>query len=73
MQRTTAVSAAKSTRELIEREAHRDFRKLVDWPKADHAAARAIRLDVRVALGGKLFDGGVQRVQSLYAMPPAYS
>ena len=51
-----------STRELIEREAHRDFGKLVDWPKPDHAAARTVGLDVRIAVGGELFDGGVKWV-----------
>ena len=30
--------------------------------KADHAATRAVGLDMRVAVGGELFDGGVKGV-----------
>ena len=64
-QRASAFSAAQPARESVKRKPHRDFRKLVDWPKPDHAAAGAIGLDVRIAVGGKLFEGGVKRVHSL--------
>ena len=63
-QRPSTLSAAEPARQCIEREPHRDFRKLVDWPKADHAAARAIGLDVRVALGCELLEGGVKGVHA---------
>jgi hypothetical protein len=46
---STALSAAKSLRELIEREAHRDFRKRTHRTQADHSTPRAEALDVRVA------------------------
>ena len=59
MQLTTAFSAAKSLRELIEREPHRDFGKPAHWPESFYPAARAEALDVRVAVSGKLLDGGV--------------
>jgi hypothetical protein len=37
-------------------EPERDFGKLVDWPKPNDAAPRAVRRNVRVAIGGELFD-----------------
>jgi len=61
---STALSAAKSLRELIEREAHRDFRKRTHRTQADHSTPRAEALDVRIAISGKLFDGGVQGVHT---------
>ena len=72
MQRTTAVSAAKSTRELIEREAHRDFRKIGDRPQPDHAAAGAVSLNVGIALGGELLDGGVKGVHLIHEVLQNY-
>jgi len=59
-QRASSLGATEPGSQCIEREPYRDFRKLVDWPKADHAAARAIGLDVRVALGCELLEGGVR-------------
>ena len=48
--------------QLLKREPHRDFGQPAHWPQPDDAASRAMALDVRVALGGELLDGGVQRV-----------
>ena len=53
----------KRLRECIERKPHRDFRKLVYWAKPNDAAARAIGLDVRIAVSGELFERGVKGVQ----------
>ena len=35
--------------------------------QSDHAASRAEALDVRIALSGELFDGGVKRVHAVDA------
>jgi hypothetical protein len=37
----------------------RDFWKLVNRPKLVHASTRAVGLDVHVAIGDELLDGGV--------------
>lgn len=49
---------AKPFSELIQCKAHRDFRKPTHRPQ--HAAARGEALNVRIALGRELLDGGVQ-------------
>jgi hypothetical protein len=45
----------------------RNSRKVVDWSQPDGAAARTVALNVRVAVSGKLFDGGVERVHLAFS------
>src|SRR5262245_36721551 len=58
----TALETAQPRRKLCDGEPHRDARKVADRPQPDRATSRAVALDVRIAVSGKLLDGGVQGV-----------
>jgi hypothetical protein len=62
LQRASAISAAQPLRQLSKRKARRDSRKPLQRSYSYPPAARAMALDVGVALTGKLLDGGVKRV-----------
>jgi hypothetical protein len=64
LERETGLRLAMAIR-CTRHEPHRDFWKLIDRPQPDLPAARAIGLEVRVALGGEPLDGRVMGFMTL--------
>ena len=67
-----ARPAAQPASELIGREPHRDFRKPTHRAHSSHAASRPMAGDVRVVLGAKLFERGIQRVHAIIQSSRAF-
>jgi hypothetical protein len=58
--RATALRTTQPRGQLHDGEAHRDAWKPTNRPQSNDAASRAVALDVRITVSGKLLDGGVQ-------------